>query len=150
MIFSISLLFICAGTAIALFRVISQHKVASIHSLSKHKKELESKYDYMLGKKWDLQAELSQKKKQLETIVNNQDGIQIRPATHVNISEEEEEDKISTYLLASGKISLEQDHKIRNKMSALKMNYLSTGVTLGYIDLSVSEQLSRGNWTPGK
>jgi len=150
MVFSLSLLFICVGTSIFLFRVISQHKVASIHALAKRKKELESKYDYMLGKKWELQAELSQKKKQLETIVNNEDGIQIRTAARVNISEEDEEEKISTYLLASGKISLEQDHNIRKKMYVLKMDYLSTGVTLGYIDLKISTQLSRGNWTSGK
>ncbi|BDQ32932.1 hypothetical protein [Pseudodesulfovibrio portus] len=130
--------------------MISQKKVASIHTMVKRKKALESKYDFMLGKKWELQAELSRKKQQLETLINNETGYKIKTAAQVCISEEDVEEKISTYLLASGKISLEQDHKIRKEKCVLNMDYLSTGVTLGYIDLKISEQLGRGNWTLGR
>ena len=147
MVFSVILLLICSGLAIFLFRLISQNKVVSINTLAKRKQALEAKYDYMLERKWDLQAKLSQKEKQLQTLINNGDGIRIKTAAQTPISEDEVEDKISTYLIASGKISLEQDHKIRREMSVLKMNYLSTGVTLGFIDLKISDQLTQGNWT---
>ena len=147
MLVSISLLFICAGLAIFFFRLTTQNKVAAMNSLAKRRKKLQEKYDYMLGKKWELKAELSQQTKELETLINNQDGIKIRTAAGISISEDEEEKKISTYLLASGKLSLESDHKIRRKMPILKMSYLSTGVTLGFIDLETSEKLKKGDWT---
>ena len=147
MVFSVSLLFICAGVAIFLFRVISQNKVASINALAKRKQALEAKYDSVLERKWELQSILSQKEQLLKTLIDAGNGVRIKTAAQIPISEEEEEDKISTYLIASGKITLEQDHKIRREMSVLKMNYLSTGVTLGFIDLKVSEQLSKGNWS---
>ena len=150
MVFSIILLMISAGVAIFLFRLISQNKVTSINTLSKRKQALEARYDYLLENKWDLQAKLSQKEKQLQTLINNSDGIRIKTAAQTPISEDEMEDKISTYLIASGKISLEQDHKIRREMSVLRMNYLSTGVTLGLIDLKISEQLTQGNWISDK
>lgn len=147
MFISLFFLFTCAVVSMVFYRLASHKKAASMSSLAKRRQAMQAKYDYMLGKKWELIADLSKKKKELETLINNEDGIKIKTAAEMDISEDEEEAKISTYLLASGKISLELDHKIREKMPMLRMGYLSTGVTLGYIDLETSEKLQKGNWT---
>lgn len=150
MLFSVSLLFLSAAVAIFLFRLISQYKVSSLHELSKSRLELRRRYDYMMSRKFELLQELHEKRKQLETLINNQDGMRIKTAAQIDISEEDAAERVSTFLLASGKITLEQDHKIRKEMPVLKMDYLSVGVTLGYIDLTVSEQLSRNTWNSAR
>lgn len=146
MILSVSLLILCAIAAIFLFRLISLKKIVSISELGRHKKELEAKYDNLLRQKWDAKSELAERKRELKTLINNQEGLQIRKVARTEISKEEEEQMISTFLLASGKITLEQDHKIRKEKHVLKMDYLTTSVALGYVDPQTANPLKRGNW----
>ncbi|MBG0790073.1 MAG: hypothetical protein H0S80_06195 [Desulfovibrionaceae bacterium] len=146
MVVSSLLLILNAVASLLLFRLISQKKIATLNEITSRKQSLQSKYDFLLGKKLEYTDELATKEKELQTLINNKEGIRIGKAANLDSYLNKEEDMISSYLLTTGTISLEQDHKIRRKKHVLKMSYLATGVTLGFIDLQTSEKLKKGNW----
>jgi len=135
MIIPLILLFVSAAVAVFLFRLISQSKISSMNSLSNHRQKVENKYEYLIKRKNDLRADLAKKEKQLTSLKNNQDGIKTLTADELNINEEDEDEKISRFLISSGKITMEQNEKALQKMAILKMDYLATCMALGYIDL---------------
>lgn len=135
------LLVVIAVATVFFFRRISYGKITAISELSKRKQSVESKYDYLARKKRELQAELGKKEKRLSTLLNNQEGIRIKTTAEMGIQEESPDERISSLLISMGKISLEQNEKILQKMEMLKMDYLGTCITLGYLDRETSEML---------
>lgn len=139
------LLALVAGGALFFYRVISQSKELKINTLSKQKQKYQSKYEYLVRKKNELKAELAEKERQLATLRNSQEGIKTYTAADLDISEESETEKISRFLISSGKISMEQNEKAMKKMAVLKMDFLATCMALGFIDLETSQKVMKAS-----
>jgi hypothetical protein len=141
MTFPLILFFICAAVTVFFFRRISVGKINALNELSKQKQAVESKYDYLVRERAGLKKELAHKERRLATLVNNQEGIRIKTASEMHIEEETEEDRISNLLISMGKLSVEQNEKVKQKMDVLKMDFLATCLTLGYIDAETSKKI---------
>lgn len=132
---------------IFLFRTISQRKEMEINSLHHKQLEVQEKYDFLASQKKALTAELAQKEEQLATLKNNTQGLKPLFSDGVEFQGMDETERISRYLLSSGKITLEQNERALNKMEILKLDFLGVCVALGFIDLETSKQALKANKT---
>ena len=149
MVVPLTLLLIIAVATFFFFRRISHGKINAMSDLSRRRQSVESKYDYLARKKRKLQAELTKKEKRLASLINNQQGIRIKTAAEMNIEETNPDERIGSLLISMDKISVEQNEKVRRKMEVLKMDYLSTCFTLGYIDRETSEKILKSHKRTG-
>lgn len=145
MLIPLILLVLIAAAALFFFRLITQSKVSSINSLANYLQKVQSKYEFLAKRKSELKAELARKEQELATLKNNQEGIKTYSAADLNITEEDENEKLSRFLISSGKITMEQNEKVMNKMDILKMDYLSACMALGFIDLETSKKVKKAN-----
>lgn len=146
----IPIILLCVGVAAAVFffRRFSMDKIATISELTKQRQSVEAKYNFLLRRKMDLAAELAKKEKRLTTLLNNQQGMRIKTAAEMDISEESEDERVSNLLLSMGKISLEDNEKIKKKKTLLKMDFLTTALALGFIDGELSKKIKKDQIRP--
>lgn len=146
----IPIILLCVGVAAAVFffRRFSMDKIATISELTKQRQSVEAKYNFLLRRKMDLAAELAKKEKRLTTLLNNQQGMRIKTAAEMDISEESEDERVSNLLLSIGKISLEDNEKIKKKKTLLKMDFLTTALALGFIDGELSKKIKKDQIRP--
>lgn len=141
----LTLFFICAAATAFFFHRISVGRINTIKGLAKRKQSVESRYDFLVREKIKLKAELARKEKQLTTLINDQEGIRIKTAAEMQINEEDKDEWIGNLLISRGKISIEQNEKVKQKMDLLKMDYLATCLTLGYIDCETSKMILKNH-----
>lgn len=141
---AIVLLIACVGLTVFLFRMISLGRISAMSRLTKQRQSVESRFNYLTRRKLELKAELTRKERQLETLINNQQGMRIKTAEEMKINEETEDERVSNLLITMGKVSMEQHEKVLQKKDVLKMDYLATCLTLGYIDAETGKKILKG------
>ncbi len=127
------------------YRGITQKKVSEKFSLENKKQSAQNKYEFMVGHRRSLKEELADKERQLQTLRNSQEGIKTISASDLDISDVSDDEKVSRYLIQEGKISLEQNEKVLNKMDTLQMDFLGTCLTLGFIDAKTAQKAIKIN-----
>jgi len=145
----IILLLIVAVAAAFFFRMISMNKSVAMTALDSQRHKVKTKYEFVTGRRRELEGKLAKKEKELATLKNNQEGIKILSAHDMDISDENNDDKISRYLMTSGKITMEQNETALQKMGVLKMDFLGTCMALGFIDLKTSKEALKANKVSG-
>ncbi|QGY40954.1 hypothetical protein GM415_12725 [Pseudodesulfovibrio cashew] len=144
----ITLFLILLVSAVLLFLAInkiSAQRVREVNALDSQKRSMEHRLEFMLKQRKELRKELEDKERKLSTLKNSQDGIKTVSAGDLGIEDENEDQKVSRYLLQEGKISLEQNEKVMQKMSVLKMDFLGSCLALGYIDLKTAQKAMKVN-----
>lgn len=124
---------------------ISTIRLEEINALEDKRKSLINRYEYMVNQCNDLQNQVIAKERQLTTLRNNETGIKTISANDLDMSELDENEKISRYLIQEGKITLEQHEKTIQKMDVLQMDYLGTCLALGFIDLQTAKKTMKIN-----
>jgi hypothetical protein len=107
------------------------------------KRNIQEKHDFILAKKKELTAVLADKERELATLRNSGDGIKAISTRDLETKDVDENEKISRYLLAQGKITLEQSQKAFDKMNTLQMDYLAVCLTMGFIDLETAKAAAK-------
>ncbi|MBG0790075.1 MAG: hypothetical protein H0S80_06205 [Desulfovibrionaceae bacterium] len=130
------------------FRSISLNKINTLSDLTRDKQAVKTQYDYLVRRKADLEAELAEKEKLLTALVSSQQGPRIKTASEMRIDEDSEDERVSNLLLSMGKISLEENEKIKKKMDVLKMDFLTTSLALGFIDSELSQKIKKDQIRP--
>lgn len=130
------------------FRSISLNKINTLSDLTRDKQAVKTQYDFLVRRKADLEAELAEKEKLLTALVSSQQGPRIKTASEMRIDEDSEDERVSNLLLAMGKISLEENEKIKKKMDVLKMDFLTTSLALGFIDSELSQKIKKDQIRP--
>lgn len=144
----ITFILIIVVVAAALFFVmntISTKHLGEVKALEEKKYSLTNKYDHMVNQRRTLRKELEKKEDELSRIRNDQEGIKTYSAKELDIDEEDDDIKISRYLIQEGKISLEQNEKVLKKMALLKMDYIASSLALGYINLETAKKAMKVN-----
>ncbi len=144
----ITLFILLVIIAVALFFVmnsISAKRLSEVNALESQKRSLESKLEFMLDQRNKLRREIVDKERKLTTLKNSQEGIKTYSARDLDITDENDDEKVSRYLIQQGKISLEQNEKVFKKIDVLKMDFISTCLALGYIDLKTAQKALKVN-----
>jgi len=128
-----------------LYHTITRNKVAKLNSLASKKQSVKSKYEFMFNYRRELKKELEEKEKQLTTLRNNQEGIKTISVDDLDVEEIDDNEKVSRYLIQHGKITMEQNIKVLQKMEILHLDYLGVCMTLGFIDLKTAKQAIKVN-----
>ena len=141
------ILLLAAIGLLFLFRSISMTRTIRLNALEEQRQEVNNKYEFLREQKKDLAKTLAEKETQLTTLRNNQDGIKTVSSKELNLADAKDnpDDKISHYLLKTGSITMEQNEKVRVKMKTLNMDFLSTCLTLGYVDLETAKKALKAN-----
>ena len=92
-----------------------------------------------------LKKECEEKERQLTTLRNNQEGIKTISLEDLDIEDIDENEKVSRYLIQEGKITMEQNEKVLQKMNILQMDYLGVCMTLGFINLDTAKKAIKIN-----
>lgn len=145
----IILLVAIAAAAVFFFRMISMNKSAALTALDNQRQKVKAKYEFVASRRQELERTVDKKEKEITTLKNNQEGIKILSAKDMDISDENNDDKISRYLMTSGKITMEQNETALQKMGVLKMDFLGTCMALGFIDLKTSKEALKANKVSG-
>jgi len=145
MIVPIIILALAAGIFLFLYRAISMNKTAELNSLATQKQTLKGKYQFMVNHRKELKQELEKKEKQLITLQNNQEGIKTVSIADLAAEDVDENEKVSRYLIQEGKITMEQNEKVLQKMEILQMDYIGVCMTLGYIDIKTAKNAIKIN-----
>lgn len=124
---------------------ISTIRLEEINALEDKRKSLINKYEYMVNQRNDLQNQIIKKEQTLTTLRNNETGLKTISAKDLDMSEIDENEKISRYLIQEGKITLEQNENTLKKMNVLQMDYLGACLALGYIDLETAKKTMKIN-----
>lgn len=132
------------GTFFA-YKAISQKCTLELHALEKKKVQLTQKYEFMIEQRKQLKNELKDKERQLATLRNNESGIKTISSKDLDIIEVDENEKVSRYLIQEGRITLEQNEKVLQKMGTMQMDYLGVCLTLGYIDIETAKKTIKIN-----
>ncbi|WP_419788155.1 hypothetical protein [Pseudodesulfovibrio sp.] len=130
---------------IAIHHSISMESIIRINELEGEKQRIVSKYEFLRTQKEELDHELAEKEHRLATLRNSGDGIKTGASVELPDDDEPKDStgKTSNYLIRKGLISLEQSEKAMGKMKTLGMDFLSTCLTLGYIDLDAAKATSK-------
>ena len=132
--------------ALALFlHSVSRFKISEINSLENQRVTLKGKFDFMISQRRELRKEVEDKERQLATLRNNQEGIKTISARDLDIVDVDENEKVSRYLIQEGKITLEQNEKVLQKMEIMQMDYIGSCLALGYIDLNTAKKAVKIN-----
>ena len=145
MIFIISTVVIGAIALFFILNKISTDRVTEIRSLESKKNSMMSKYEFMIKQRRELRKEIEDKERQLATLRNSEFGIKTISASDLDIVEVDDNEKVSRYLLQDGKITLEQNERVLQKMDVLQMDYLGTCLTLGFINLDTAKKAIKIN-----
>lgn len=128
-----------------LYHFISQNRSSELNRLELQRKKLQDKYEFLRNHRKEVATELEQKKNELQTLRNSQDGIRTISSDDLDIQDVDENEKISRFLLQEGKITLEQNEKVLKKMDLLQMDYLGVCMALGIIDLATAKRTMKIN-----
>jgi len=150
MLIPLIILSLAAVGFLFLYRAISLKRIAEVNRLQAQTENIKAKYEFMLGQKRELERKIKDQESTLMTLRNNQDGIRIVSVEDLNISGEDENEKVSRYLIQQGKITLEQNEKVLKKMNVLQMDYIGVCLTLGFIDLATAKLALKVNKVKSK
>lgn len=139
----IALLVLFFGGFLLFFRGITKRRTHQLAELASQRATVEGKYRVMVDQKKILKAELEEKERALSTLRANLDGLKTISASDLDISDIDENEKISRYLIQEGKITLEQNEKVLNQMANIQMDYIGVCLTLGYIDLETAKKAAK-------
>lgn len=145
MLFPLLIFFTAVIIFLYLYRNISLNKITETNSFQTKIENLKQKYEFMRGRKRELERELKDKKRQLATLRNNQEGIRTISADDLDVEEIDENEKVSRFLIQEGKITLEQNEKVLKKMEVLQLDYIGVCMTLGYIDIETAKRVIKIN-----
>lgn len=145
MILPILVLIVGVGIFLFLYRAISLNKISELSRLTTKQENLKNKYDFLLNQKRELKKEIENKKRDLTTLRNNQDGIKTISVEDLDVEDVDENEKVSRYLIQEGKITMEQNEKVLQKMEVLQMDYIGVCMTLGYINLDTAKKAIKIN-----
>jgi sortase (surface protein transpeptidase) len=145
MLIPLLILIVAIFIFLLIYRAISQNKISKENELETQKKTAKSNYEFMRNQKKELTEELQEKERQLTTLYNNQEGIKTISIKDLDVEEVDEKEKVGRYLLQGGKITLEQNEKVLQKMELLQMDYLGVCMTLGFIDLETAKKAIKVN-----
>ena len=123
----------------------SQKKSSEISSLEGEQNSLQSNYEFLADQKRELNQEIQDTENELSRLRNGQEGIQTYTTKEMEIGEVDESELVSRYLLKEGKISLEQNENALDKMETMKLDFLGTCLTLGYIDIDTAKKAAKVN-----
>lgn len=135
--------------AVALFLItskISASRVEKIRALEKTKRSLHSKFEFLLNQKREMNREIEDKERQATTLRNSQHG-GIKPvsASDLDIEDIDDNQKVSRYLIQEGKITLEQNETVLQKMGLMQMDYIGACLALGFIDINTAKKAIKLN-----
>jgi len=141
------ILILAAFGLMFMFRSISMARTLRINALEEMRQEVNNKYEFLREQKQDLVKTLAEKENQLSTLRNSQDGIKTVSARELNLADAKDspDEKVSSYLIKLGAITMEQNEKVRTKMKTLNMDFLGTCLTLGYVDLETAKKAIKAN-----
>ncbi len=145
MILPIIILIVIVGVFLFIYQMISQNKIFKLNALASQKKTAKSKYEFMMDQTKMLKKECEEKERQLTTLRNNQEGIKTISLEDLDIEDIDENEKVSRYLIQEGKITMEQNEKVLQKMNILQMDYLGVCMTLGFINLDTAKKAIKIN-----
>ena len=145
MILPIIILIVIVGVFLFIYQMISQNKIFKLNALAAQKKTAKSKYEFMMDQTKVLKKECEEKERQLTTLRNNQEGIKTISLEDLDIEDIDENEKVSRYLIQEGKITMEQNEKVLQKMNILQMDYLGVCMTLGFINLDTAKKAIKIN-----
>lgn len=145
MIAPIAILVILAVCLFLIINKISTNRAAKIRELEGKKRTLNERYQFMVNQRSQLKNEIKTKERKLATLRNNQEGIKTISANDLDVEEIDENEKVSRYLIQEGKISLEQNEKVLQKMSVMQMDYLGSCIALGFIDIETAKKAIKIN-----
>lgn len=134
--------------AIGLFFVInkiSTNRAMKIQSLERQRNTLIDKYDFMIKRRKELRKLVEQKEQEVQTLRNSSAGLKTLSSKDLDIVEVDENQKVSNYLIQEGKISVEQNEKILNKMDVMKIDYLGACLAMGFIDMDTAKRAIKIN-----
>ncbi|WP_272701243.1 hypothetical protein [Desulfovibrio sp. Fe33] len=138
---------IILGTALAFFvtafRALSRHRHATMARLTDERREIDALHQSLTKQRRELQRERTSKEQILCSLKNNQGIVQTASVADLETLETDDNEKIGRYLLARGKITMEQHERALQKMNILKMDYLGVCLTLGFIDLETSQKAKK-------
>ncbi|QJB58000.1 hypothetical protein [Pseudodesulfovibrio sp. zrk46] len=133
------------GFFLAVNRISTQRNV-ELNRLENKKRSQYERYQFMLQQRSLLRKEVDDKERKLTTLRNNeQGGIRTVSTSDLNIDEIDDNEKVSRYLIQQGKITMEQNEKVLQKMGVMQMDYLGTCLALGFIDLKTAKQAIKVN-----
>lgn len=139
-----SILLAVAVGSFLIMNSISSKRLSEVRALESQKHSLQSKLEFMINQRNDLRKDVEDKERELTSLKNSREGIPIS-VPDLDIAPEDDDHRVSRYLLKQGKLSLEQNEKVLKKMSVLKMDYLGTSLALGFIDLETAQQIMKMN-----
>lgn len=139
---------ILSFAAIALFLVvnkISTNRASKIRSLEHQRKALHDKFDFMIKLRKELRREVLQKEQEVQTLRNNTAGLKTFSSKDLDIVDVDDDEKVSSYLIQEGKITVEQNEKILNKMDVMKTDYIGACLAMGFIDMDTAKKAIKIN-----
>jgi len=134
--------------AICLFLIvnkISSNRAAKIRELEQKKRSMYNRFTYMVKQRNELRKEVEEKQRRADTLRNNQQGIKTISASDLNGENIDENEKVSRYLIQEGKITLEQNERVLQKMGIMQMDYLGSCLALGFINLDTAKKAIKIN-----
>lgn len=150
MLVPITIVTIAAVGLFLILNKISTNRVAKINALETKYRSLMAKYEFMIGQRKDLRKEVEDKERQVATLRNSENGIKTISAHDLDIVDIDDNEKVSRYLIQEGRISLEQNEKVLQKMDILQMDYIGTCLALGFIDLETAKKAIKINKVTSK
>lgn len=140
---------IIAALAVIVFLVtskISASRITEINALEHRKRAALERFDSMVNQRRELKKEIEDKERQAATLRNSQHGgIKTVSASDLDIEEIDDNEKVSRYLLQEGKLSLEQNETVLQKMGLMQMDYIGACLALGFIDLETAKKAIKIN-----
>lgn len=137
-----------AFLAVCLFLIvnkISSNRAARIRELEQKKKSAYDRFNYMIKQRNELRKEIEDKERQAATLRNSQEGIRTISMSDLENDEIDENEKVSRYLIQEGKITLEQNEKVLQKMGIMQMDYIGACLALGFINLETAKKAIKIN-----
>jgi len=128
-----------------ILRSISHDKAIKISELISKKAALKNRFESLRLQKRELKRSIDDKERQLATLRNRQEGIRTVSSKDLDIEDVDQNEKVSRYLIQEGKISLEQNEKVLQKMEIMQMDYLGSCIALGFIDIETAKKAIKIN-----
>ncbi len=139
------LLTLCVLGLVFFLKGNSQRRISEMNALEEEKNALKNKFEFMKDQRRELKKLIQDKENELARVRRGQEGIKTFSAKEMDLGEVNESDMVSRYLIKEGKITMEQNEKVLGKMETMKMDFLATCLTMGYIDIKTAEKATKVN-----
>ena len=137
------LLALSVGVYIFLRYVVSRRKEIAYDALKAEHKAAKNRLKNLIRQRKALKRDLKRKKLQLAAARREDAGFQSVSASDLSGSDADETEAAAVLLVQQGMIDERQRDNALSKMHAMRMDFVGTCLTLGYIDVTCAQKTKK-------